>query len=104
MKTRNAVFISAGSLTLLSILLSRFNRNWLWLAGLTGTALIEAGFSDFCGAAYLFEKYKLTKPDHGHYERDRLKDIHKLKVIKKMRKIRREVSDYIKEAEAKKTV
>ena len=49
--------------------------------------------------AYMLEKHGITRPDYGHYEEERLKNIHKFKVIKKMRKIRREIQNHIKEAE-----
>jgi len=103
-KTRNAIFLSAGSLTLASILLSRFNKRWLVLGGLTGVALVQAGFSGFSFIAYLLEKHGITRPDYGHYEEERLKNIHKFKVIKKMRKIRREIQNQIQEAEIGKGV
>lgn len=99
-KTRSAVFITTGSLMLASVFLSRFNKRWLWLGGLTGACLIESGITGFSSLAYLFEKYKLTKPDYGHYEEERLRNIHKLRVIRKMRRIKREVNEYLKEAEA----
>ena len=100
-RTRNAIFMSAGILVLTSIGLSRINRRWLILGGLVGAALIHAGTSGFCRIAYLLEKSGITKPDHGLYEEEKLRNIHKLRLIKKIRRVRREISNHIKEVEDK---
>jgi len=99
-KTRNAVFIISGGVILTGLALSRINRNWLILNSFVGVSLIYSGITGFSILSDILEKLGLTMPDYGHYEEERLKDKNKLKIIRKIRKIRREISDYIKEAEA----
>jgi hypothetical protein len=100
-KTGNAVSLSLGGLILLSIAMSKYNKKWLLLGSLAGISLIHSGLSGFSPLAYFLEKADITRPDYGHSEEQKLKNMNKIKVIKKVRKLRREILNYIKEAETK---
>ncbi|MGA1529330.1 MAG: YgaP family membrane protein [Kiritimatiellia bacterium] len=60
MNIDNAIRVLAGTLVLISIVLSHFiNPNWLWLGVFVGVNLIQSAFTGFCPAAMIFRKIGL---------------------------------------------
>lgn len=57
MNIDKAVFRIAGTLVLVSLLLSQFHSvNWLWLTGFVGLNMLQASFTAFCPLASLLAK------------------------------------------------
>lgn len=52
-----AVFVFAGIMTLLSIALTMWVAPWFWLfTAFIGLNMLQAGFTGFCPAAWVFKK------------------------------------------------
>lgn len=50
------VFVFAGSMVLLSLLLSRIHSTyWLWLTAFVGANMVQAAFSGFCPLAKILK-------------------------------------------------
>lgn len=61
MNVDRAVFALAGSMVLLSLLLSHFvSPLWLWLTAFVGLNLLQSALTGFCPAAAVFRKLGLT--------------------------------------------
>ncbi|MGE3317992.1 MAG: DUF2892 domain-containing protein [Candidatus Berkiella sp.] len=57
MNIDRAVFIFAGTLNLVSLILSQVHSiYWLWLTAFIGFNMIQASFSGFCPIAKVFKK------------------------------------------------
>lgn len=57
MNIDKAVFCFAGTLILVSLLLSRLHSiYWLWFTAFVGFNMLQASFSGFCPIAKLFKK------------------------------------------------
>ena len=51
MKIENAIRILAGTMILLSVILTRFvHPNWIWLSVFVGVNLIQSAFTGICPA------------------------------------------------------
>ncbi|MCK7470061.1 MAG: hypothetical protein MZU95_04080 [Desulfomicrobium escambiense] len=50
--------------------------------------------------AYYLERTGLTKPEFGYYEEERLRSMNKIRLIKKARRIRKEIAGYIRESKS----
>lgn len=57
MSIDRAVLVVAGSMILLSLLLSLASPLWLWLTAFVGVNLIQSAFTGFCPAAILLKKF-----------------------------------------------
>jgi hypothetical protein len=57
MNIDRAVFVLAGSMILISLLLAHFfSPYWLWLTAFVGLNMIQSAFTGFCPPAMLFRK------------------------------------------------
>jgi len=57
MNIDRAVFIFAGTLILVSLILSQMHSiHWLWFTAFIGFNMIQASFSGFCPIAKVFKK------------------------------------------------
>ncbi|MTI63277.1 DUF2892 domain-containing protein [Methylophaga sp.] len=55
------VMAFAGSMILLSLLLSQFHHTyWLWLSAFVGANMLQAAFSGFCPMARLLKKFGVS--------------------------------------------
>lgn len=62
MKLENAIRILAGTMVLLSILLTKYvNPNWFWLTVFVGVNLIQSAFTGFCPAESILRKLGVGK-------------------------------------------
>jgi hypothetical protein len=62
MKLENAIRIMAGTMVLLSLVLSRlFSEYWLLLTAFVGVNLIQSAFTGFCPAEIIFKKLGIGK-------------------------------------------
>lgn len=60
MAIENGIKILAGSMVLLSVLLTQFlNPNFFWLTVFVGANLLQSAFTDFCPAAIMLKKLGL---------------------------------------------
>ncbi|HFG1592172.1 TPA: DUF2892 domain-containing protein [Vibrio cholerae] len=60
MKIENGVRVLAGSMVLLSVILTWFvHPNFLWLTVFVGVNLIQSAFTGFCPAAFFLKKLGL---------------------------------------------
>ncbi|CAB1247650.1 rhodanese-related sulfurtransferase [Vibrio cholerae] len=60
MTIENGVRVLAGSMVLLSVILTWFvHPNFLWLTVFVGVNLIQSAFTDFCPAAFFLKKLGL---------------------------------------------
>ncbi len=51
------IFAFAGSLILLSLILSQFhNPNWLWITAFIGANILQAAFTGFCPLALILKR------------------------------------------------
>ena len=56
------VRIVAGSLVVISLLLSHFHHpNWLWLTGFVGLNLFQSGFTQFCPLFTILNKMGIPR-------------------------------------------
>ena len=46
----------AGSIVLISLLLSFWSHYWLWLTAFAGANMLQASFTGYCPSAKLFKK------------------------------------------------
>lgn len=66
MKIENAIRILAGSLVLLSLLLSQLvSPWWLLLAAFVGVNLIQSAFTGFCPAENILRKLGVGRGESG---------------------------------------
>jgi hypothetical protein len=57
MKLENAIRILAGSMILLSLVLTRFvHPDWVWLTVFVGVNLIQSAFTGFCPAENILRR------------------------------------------------
>ena len=57
MNVDRAVLAFAGAMVLISLALAYFvSPWWLWLTAFVGLNMLQAGFTGFCPAAYIFRK------------------------------------------------
>jgi len=55
-----AMFVFAGSMILISLLLTHFVSPWFWLfTAFIGLNMLQAGFTGFCPAAMIMKKLGL---------------------------------------------
>lgn len=60
MTVERVVLAFAGSMILISVLLSQYhNINWLWLTAFVGANLLQSAFTGFCPLAKLLAKVGL---------------------------------------------
>ncbi|EGR3959952.1 DUF2892 domain-containing protein [Vibrio cholerae] len=60
MTIENGVRVLAGSMVLLSVILTWFvHPNFLWLTVFVGVNLIQSAFTGFCPAAFFLKKLRL---------------------------------------------
>jgi hypothetical protein len=60
-----AVFRFAGVVVLLAVILAQtVNPAWIWLAAFAGANLLQASFTKFCPAAFVFKKMGLKAGTH----------------------------------------
>ena len=60
MTVERVVLAFAGSVVLISVLLSQYhNVNWLWLTGFVGANLLQSAFTGFCPLAKILAKVGL---------------------------------------------
>ncbi|MFI4937667.1 MAG: DUF2892 domain-containing protein [Candidatus Berkiellales bacterium] len=65
MNIDKAVFLFAGILILLSLVLAKFHSfYWLWLTAFIGLNMVQSSFSGFCPIAKLFKKFGI-KPGNA---------------------------------------
>lgn len=57
MTLENAIRILAGSMILLSLVLTRYvHPNWFWLTAFVGVNLIQSAFTGFCPAETILRR------------------------------------------------
>lgn len=57
MSVDRLVFALAGTLILISLVLSQLHSPlWLWLTAFVGANMLQASFTGFCPAAWIFRK------------------------------------------------
>lgn len=62
MSIENKIRVLAGSLVLLSLLLSLgVSRYWLWLAAFVGVNLIQSAFTGFCPAEKILHRFEVKR-------------------------------------------
>lgn len=65
MTVDQAVFRFAGVVVLLAVILAQtVNPAWIWLAAFAGANLLQASFTKFCPAAFVFKKMGLKPGTH----------------------------------------
>ncbi len=65
MTVDQAVFRFAGVVVLLAVILAQtVNPAWIWLAAFAGANLLQASFTKFCPAAFVFKKMGLKAGTH----------------------------------------
>lgn len=62
MHVERALRLLAGIMILLSVVLSLSHSiQWLWLSGFVGANLLQSAFTNWCPAAWIFQKAGLNR-------------------------------------------